>query len=127
MKHNILLAFSFAKRDFKERYVGMGFGQLWFILHPIIMIAIYSIIFSELMKLKGNISGNPYTYSVYVVPGIIAWTAFSTVLNRLYNIFSARAGYIKKINLPAYTYQLSVAITEFFVLSISLCLGMIFL
>lgn len=127
MKRNILLAFQFAKRDFKERYVGMGLGQLWFILHPIIMIAIYSIIFSELMKLKGNIYDNPYAYSVYVVPGILSWTAFNTVINRQHNIFTARAGFIKKINVPAYTYQISIIITEFLIFCISMCLGMVFL
>lgn len=127
MKRNILLAFQFARRDFKERYIGMGLGQFWFILHPIIMIAIYSIIFSELMKLKGNISDNAYAYSVYVVPGILAWTAFSTVINREHNIFTARAGLIRKISVPAYTYQLSIIITEFLVFCISMCLGMLFL
>jgi len=127
VKHNILLAFGFAKRDFKEKYVGMGLGQLWFILHPIIMIAIYSIIFSELMKLKGNIHDNPYSYSVYVVSGILAWTAFSTVINRQHNIFTTRAGFIKKINVPAYTYQLSIIITEFLIFCISMSLGVLFL
>lgn len=127
MKHNILLAFQFAARDFKERYIGMGLGQLWFILHPIIMIAIYSILFSELMKLKGNVYDNPYSYSIYVVSGILAWMSFSTVINRQHNIFTARAGFIKKINVPVYTYQLSIIITEFLVFSISMFLGMIFL
>lgn len=127
MKRNILLAFQFAQRDFKEKYVGMGLGQLWFILHPIIMIAIYSIIFSELMQLKGNVSDNAYSYSVYVVSGILAWTAFSAIINRQHNLFTVRAGLIKKISVPAYTYQLSIIITEFCIFCISMCLGMIFL
>jgi len=32
LKHNILLAFSFARRDFKERYFGTGLGQFWYLL-----------------------------------------------------------------------------------------------
>ena len=127
MKHNILLAFSFSKRDFKERYVGMGLGQFWFILHPMIMIAIYSIIFSGLMKMKNGIIDHSYTYSVYIVPGIIAWTAFSTIINRQHNIFTARAGLIKKISVPAYTYQLSIVITEMAILFLSMFLGILFL
>ncbi len=127
MKKNILLAFTFASRDFKERYVGTGLGQFWFILSPIIMITIYSIIFSELMKLKHDISDHTYFYSVYIVPGVIAWTAFSTVINRLRNIFFTKAGFIKKISVPAYTYQLSIIITEFSIFFLSMILGMFFL
>ncbi len=126
MKKNILMAFQFAKRDFKERYVGTGLGQFWFILSPIIMITIYSIIFSGLMKMKNGLIDHSYTYSVYIVPGILAWTAFSTVINRQHNIFSARAGLIKKISVPAYTYQLSIVITEFIIFCISMVLGILF-
>ena len=121
------MAFDFAKRDFKERYMGMGLGQLWFILNPIIMITIYSVIFSELMKLKANLIDHAFSYSVYIVPGIIAWTAFTTILNRTRDIFSSRAGLIKKINVPAYTYQISILITETIILFLSMFLGMIFL
>ena len=121
------MAFDFAKRDFKERYMGMGLGQLWFILNPIIMITIYSVIFSELMKLKANLIDHAFSYSVYIVPGIIAWTAFTTILNRTRDIFSSRAGLIKKINVPAYTYQISIFITETIILFLSMFLGMIFL
>ncbi|MEA3353371.1 MAG: ABC transporter permease [Campylobacterota bacterium] len=127
MKHNILLAFTFAKRDFKERYVGMGLGQFWFILHPIIMITIYTILFAGLMQLKHDVTNNAYAYSVYIVPGIIAWTAFSTIVNRQHSIFTARAGLIKKINVPAYTYQLSIIITEFAIFLLSMVLGILFL
>lgn len=126
MRH-LRMAFDFAKRDFKERYMGMGLGQLWFILNPIIMITIYSVIFSELMKLKANLIDHAFSYSVYIVPGIIAWTAFTTILNRTRDIFSSRAGLIKKINVPAYTYQISIFITETIILFLSMFLGMIFL
>lgn len=126
MRH-LKMAFDFAKRDFKERYMGMGLGQLWFILNPVIMITIYSIIFSELMKLKADISDHAFSYSVYIVPGIIAWTAFTTLINRTREIFSSRAGLIKKINVPAYTYQISIFITETLILLLSMFLGMIFL
>lgn len=126
MRH-LRMAFDFAKRDFKERYMGMGLGQLWFILNPIIMITIYSVIFSELMKLKANLIDHAFSYSVYIVPGIIAWTAFTTILNRTRDIFSSRAGLIKKINVPAYTYQISILITETIILFLSMFLGMIFL
>ncbi|MDO9265988.1 MAG: ABC transporter permease [Sulfurimonas sp.] len=127
MKHNILLAFSFAKRDFKERYVGTGLGQVWYILSPIITIFIYTVIFSDFMKMKLDIVDNSYSYSIYLVPGLLAWTSFSTILMRLNNSILEKSNLIKKISVPAFVYQLSIIITEFGILMLSYSLALIFL
>ncbi len=127
MKHNILLAFSFAKRDFKERYVGTGLGQFWYILSPIITIFIYTVIFSDFMSMKLNIIDNSYSYSIYLVPGLLAWTTFSIIISRLSNSFEEKANLIKKINVPMYTFQLSILLTELLLFFISIALGLGFL
>lgn len=127
MKHNILLAFSFAKRDFKERYVGTGLGQFWYILSPLVMIFIYTVIFSDFMKMKMNIIDNTYAYSIYLIPGLLAWTSFSTIVMRLNTSFFEKAGLIKKINVPMYTFQISIILTELFTFTIAMIMGIIFL
>lgn len=127
MKHNILLAFSFAKRDFKERYVGTGLGQLWYILSPIITIFIYTVIFSDFMKMKMNLVDNSYAYSIYLVPGLLAWGTFSSLIMRLNTSFFEKASLIKKINVPMYTFQLSMFLTELFLFFISILIGIVFL
>jgi lipopolysaccharide transport system permease protein len=127
MKHNILLAFDFAKRDFKERYVGTGLGQFWYILSPLVMIFIYTVIFSDFMKMKMNIIDNSYAYSIYLIPGLLAWTAFSTIVMRLNTSFFEKAGLIKKINVPMYTFQIAILLTETFTFIISIILGLGFL
>lgn len=127
MKDNILLAFSFAKRDFKERYVGTGLGQLWYILSPIITIFIYTVIFSDFMKMKLDIVDNSYSYSIHLVPALLAWTTFSTILMRLNTSFFDKAHLIKKINVPMYIFQLAIILTELFLFFISIALGIGFL
>lgn len=127
IKNNILLAFDFAKRDFQERYVGTGLGQLWYILSPIITIFIYTVIFSDFMKMKMSILENSYAYSIYLVPGLLAWTSFSTILMRLNTSFFEKAHLLKKINVPMYSFQLAILLTEFFVFSISILFAIIFL
>jgi lipopolysaccharide transport system permease protein len=127
MRNSILLAFMFAKRDFQERYVGTGLGQLWYILSPVITIFIYTVIFSDFMKMKLNIIDNSYAYSIHLVPALLAWTTFSTILMRLNTSFFEKANLIKKISVPAYTFQLSIVLTETALFIISMLLGMGFL
>lgn len=127
MKHKIKLMFSFAKRDFQERYVGTGLGQFWYILSPLIMIFIYTVIFSDFMKMKLNIIDNEYAYSIYLVPGLLAWTSFSTTITRLNNSFFDKAHLIKKINIPMYVFHMSIMLTELFIFFISFLLALGFL
>jgi len=127
MKENLLLAFSFAKRDLYERYVGTGLGKFWFVLSPLVMIFIYSVIFSDFMKMKMNIVDNSYAYSIYLIPGLLAWTAFSNTIMRLNTSFFEKSSLIKKINVPMYTFQLAMVLSELFTFIISIILAVIFL
>lgn len=127
MKQILLLAFSFSKRDFKERYAGTGLGKLWYILTPLIMIFIYTVIFSDFMKMKLNIVDNAYAYSIYLVPGLLAWTSFNVLISRLNVSFFEKANLIKKISVPMSVFQISIFFTETFLLFISFSLALIFL
>lgn len=127
MKHNILLAFSFAKRDFRERYVGTGLGQFWYIISPIITIFIYTIVFSDFMKMKLDIVDSTYSYSIYIVPGLLAWLSFSRTLNILSNSIAQKSNFIKKINVPMFVFYISIIISEFAILLLSIFFGILFL
>ncbi len=127
MKNSILLILSFSKRDFKERYVGTGLGQLWYILSPLIMIFIYTVIFSDFMRMKLNIVDNTYAYSIYLVPGLLAWTSFSVLISRLNLSFFEKANLIKKIPVPMYIFQLSIFLTETLLFLLSFSMALIFL
>ena len=118
---------SFAKKDFQERYVGTGLGQFWFILSPLIMIFIYTVVFSDFMKMKLDIVDSTYAYSIYLVPGILAWTTFNITISRLSVSFFEKANLLKKIAVPMFVFQLSIMITEAFILLISFSLALVFL
>lgn len=127
MKKKLRLVFQFASREFNQKYIGTGLGQLWFFLSPILMISIYTIIFSDIMQLKLNFAQNAFSYSTYLIPGILAWTSFSTIISSLSNIFEKKANLIKKINVPMYVFQLSVFVTELAIFTIAIALAVCFL
>ena len=125
--NNLKLSFEFTKRDLKERYAGTSFGQLWLIISPLITIFIYTVIFSDFMKMKLNLVQSKYAYSIYLVPGLLTWTFFSNVVSRLSGSIFEKAYIIKKINIPMYVYYVSIVLTEFIIYTISICLGIVFL
>jgi len=127
MKNKLKLVLEFAIRDFKQKYMGTSLGQLWFFISPIIMISLYTIIFSDIMKLKLNFADNAFSYSTYLIPGILAWTSFSAIITALSNSFEKKANLIKKINVPMYVFQLSIFTVEFAMFLISIALAVCFL
>lgn len=127
MKEKLLLILSFTKRDFTQKYLGTSLGQFWFILSPIIMIAIYSIIFSSIMHAKLSITQSPYAYSIYLISGLLAWTSFSTLFSTLSTSIQTNAHYLKKISIPMYVFQISATLSQAFAFAISFILAIIFL
>jgi lipopolysaccharide transport system permease protein len=77
--------------------------------------------------MKLDIVDNSYAYSIHLVPALLAWTTFSTILMRLNTSFFEKANLIKKINVPMYTFQLAIVLTELFLFFISILLGIGFL
>ncbi|BAF70489.1 ABC transporter permease [Nitratiruptor sp. SB155-2] len=127
LAHNLKLSIEFTKRDLKERYAGTSFGQLWLLISPLISIFIYTIIFSDFMKMKLGIVENKYAYSIYLIPGLLTWNFFSALVLRLSNSIFEKAHIIKKIPIPMYVFYLSITLTEFIIYAISMVLGILFL
>ena len=127
MKQNIKLVLEFVKREIKERYIATSLGNLWLFIYPLVMLIIYTVIFSDFMKMKLNIVNNKYAYSIYLIPGLLSWNFFALVVDRLSNSFFEKAYLIKKVNIHMYIFHISITLSEFLVLIIGILLGIAFL
>lgn len=101
----------FVYRDFKTRFAGSVLGVVWNLINPLILIVIYIVIFSNVMrtKLPGVESG--YGYSIYLCSGILPWAAFSELLLRYTSLFFEHGGLIKKVSFPKEILHVSALIT----------------
>ena len=64
-------------RDIKVRYKQTIFGVLWALLVPLLQTVIFTVIFGRFANIKPD---GPYSYSVFVLAGLIPWTFFSQAL-----------------------------------------------
>ncbi len=124
--HHLLLGFHFAKQELKERYIGTSFGQLWLLISPVVTIFIYTVIFSDFMQMKLGLHQNRYSYSLYLIPGLLSWNFFVSLISRLSNSILDKAPILKKINIPMYVYYIAIFLSEFFVYSIAMAFGVLF-
>jgi len=89
-----------AVADLRHRYAGTGLGVVWNVLHPLAMIAIYSLIFSALMPAQWPGVPGKFGYVLYLCSGFLPWLAFSECITRSSNAFLENSAYLKKLPMP---------------------------
>jgi ABC-type polysaccharide/polyol phosphate export permease len=115
-----------AVADLRHRYAGTGLGVVWNVLHPLALIAVFSLVFSVIMTPPSpppGISG-PAWYVLYLCSGLLPWLAFSECVTRGASAFSDNAAYLKKLPIPEQVFvaQAAVSATLGLVISFSLLL-----
>jgi len=102
------LVWTFVRRDLKGRFLGSYLGFGWNLLQPIILAAVYTFIFSKLMKMKLEDTGRPippgtteYDFAIYIFSGLIPWVSFAESLSRNTSCILENANLIKKVAFPS--------------------------
>ncbi len=89
-------------RELRGRYARSLFGWVWLVLPPAVLIAIYSLVFSQLMRGAGLPDHGPYTYSIFLCAGLLTWQWFAELLARVVGLFTNHATLLKKTSVPWY-------------------------
>jgi lipopolysaccharide transport system permease protein len=88
--------------DLRGRYAGSVLGVFWNVIHPIVLIAIYTLVFSQVMRARlGPVSDSPFAFSIYLCAGILPWQVFAEIVQRSTGIFWEQANLVKKVSFPA--------------------------
>ncbi|CAG5088727.1 ABC-2 type transporter [Thermobacillus xylanilyticus] len=90
--------------DFKVKYRRSILGILWSLLNPILMMIVFSIIFSALFE-----SDIPH-FAVYVLTGRIIWDLYSQATASAMLSIVNNESLIKKVYVPKYIFPLSKSI-----------------
>lgn len=66
---------SLVKKDLRGRYKGSVLGFLWTFVNPLLQLAVYSVVFSSVMKVA-----NVEKYYLFLFVALIPWIFFSSSL-----------------------------------------------
>lgn len=115
-KQNRALLSELVRTDFKLRYQGSVLGYAWSLLRPLFLFMILYIVFTQFIKLGGDI---PH-YPVYLLLGIILWQFFADMTNQSLASIVARGDLIRKIRIPRWMIVLTSSISALINLSLNL-------
>lgn len=88
------------QREFQSRYRNSLFGAAWTVLNPLSMIAVYTLVFSQVMRSKLPGVDSTFAYSIFLMAGLIPWGLFAEIVSRGQNLFLENANLIKKVSFP---------------------------
>ena len=125
MRSNLIL--ELAKRDFTERYAGSVLGVFWAFIWPLVMIAIYTLVFSRVMGAKLPGISSVYSYSIYLISGLLPWTAFTNTVTRASTVFLDKRHLISKVSMPLPRLPLYVVISETMTFLVSILFYLLFI
>jgi len=87
-------------REFQARYLQSLLGSAWMLLNPAAMIAIYTVIFSQVMRARLPGQDDAFAYSIYLCAGLLTWNFFAEVIVRSLTVFLDNAALLKKASFP---------------------------
>jgi lipopolysaccharide transport system permease protein len=88
------------RREFSARYLQSVLGTTWALLTPLALIAIYTVVFANVMGARLPGSDDRLAYSIYLCAGLLPWNYFSEVLLRALTVFIDQAPLLKKVSFP---------------------------
>jgi ABC-type polysaccharide/polyol phosphate export permease len=89
---------SLVARELKARYRGSVLGFFWSFVNPVMLLLVYSFVFSTIMP---NTTQGIQPYALFMFCGILPWTWFSASLSESTNSLISGGNLIKKVLFPA--------------------------
>jgi len=117
---NAELLLRLARQEFVDRYAGSALGVAWAVLHPLLLVAVFFVVFAQLMGGRLPGIGDTHGYGVYLIAGLLPWIAFSGVVRRSTQVFQDRRQVLGKVRLPLVAFPICVVAGE----TVSFAVGM---
>jgi lipopolysaccharide transport system permease protein len=95
------LIWQMTKRDVIGRYRGSAMGILWSFLNPVLMLTVYTFVFSVVFQARwgeGNASRTEFAIILFV--GLIVHGLFAECVNRAPSLILSNVNYVKKVVFP---------------------------
>jgi ABC-type polysaccharide/polyol phosphate export permease len=90
---------SLVARELKARYRGSVLGFFWSFINPLLLLLVYSFVFTYVMPASKDERVDPY--ALFMFCGILPWTWFSSSLAESSGVLISGGNLIKKVLFPA--------------------------
>jgi lipopolysaccharide transport system permease protein len=108
------LIYLLVRRDFVSKYKQTILGPLWFLLQPLLMTAVFTVVFG----IVADISTDGLPKILFYFSGMVMWSYFAQNLTTATTIFTTNAYLFTKVYFPRLIVPLSAALSNLFAFAI---------
>lgn len=100
--HNRGLIWQMTKREVMGRYKGSFFGLAWSLFNPLMMLVVYTFVFSVVFKTRWGTDPNAgkTDFAIVLFIGLIIFNLFSECIGRSPGLITSNVNYVKKVVFP---------------------------
>jgi homopolymeric O-antigen transport system permease protein len=99
---NRQLIWQMTRREVVGRYRGSVLGLAWSFFNPVLMLIVYTFVFSVVFKARWNVSGDESKtdFAIILFTGMIVFNLFAEIVNRAPGLIIYNVNYVKKVVFP---------------------------
>ena len=98
---NHSLIYILSRREIVARYRGSYFGILWSFFNPLLMLAIYTFVFSQIFSSRWSPQSDSKTeFALVLFTGLLIFNIFSECLTQAPKLILSNSNYVKKVIFP---------------------------
>jgi lipopolysaccharide transport system permease protein len=99
---NRQLIWQMTRREVVGRYRGSVMGLAWSFFNPVLMLIVYTFVFSVVFKARWNVSGDESKtdFAIILFTGMIVFNLFAEIVNRAPGLIIYNVNYVKKVVFP---------------------------
>lgn len=104
------LVAALVRRDLLGRYRGSAFGLLWAFAEPLVLLAVYTLVFGVLFRLRAGGDSSLLAYALEIFCAIVPWLMIAETLNRSVTVMPENVSLVKKVIFPGEILPLKVVL-----------------
>ncbi|MCP4152296.1 MAG: ABC transporter permease [bacterium] len=102
------LIYNLVLRDLKIKYKGSTLGFLWSLLNPLLMLAVYTVAFQYVIKIKVP------NFPIFLFAALLPWTFLTSTLSMGAGAITDNSNLVKKVYFPREVLPLSILLVNLF-------------
>jgi lipopolysaccharide transport system permease protein len=100
--HHRVLIGQLAKRDVVARYRGSYLGVVWSLITPLMMLVVYTFVFSVIFKSRWGTGADQskVDFALTLFCGLLVYNVFAETISRAPTLVTSNPSYVKKVRFP---------------------------
>jgi ABC-2 type transport system permease protein len=101
----------FVQRELTKSYRNSFLGLAWLVLGPLLMVALYTLVFSEIIGLRFKETDSVANFGLYLYCGLIPFLAYSDTMNKSVTSIRNNSNLVLRVVFPLEIIPMSTAVT----------------